>query len=426
MSARRLAVRVIEKVQKEGAFLAQALANELDKSGLELRDRALATELAYGVVRTEGYLLWRLGSLLDLRKTDERVLRELLLAVYQIDFLERVPARAAVSEAVAAVRRVQGPRVGGFVNAVLRRLLTSDDKTSLAEASYVSLPEWLRSKMESSLDAVHVRSLVDPERGRGLTLRVPRGSALPGTLAAEVEPISSCEGAFRFLGRGDPRARAEYGQGHFSVQELGSQLIAHLLEVTEGARVLDVCAGRGNKSLVLAELAGREGRVVATDLHPAKLSVLKSEEKRLKGERAPIETRVWDATTQPPSEFLGAFDFVLVDAPCTGVGTLRRRPEIARRLVSEDPARLSALQEAILRAAALTLRPGGQLLFSTCSVLPEEGEQILDRVSDVLVASPKRGEIWTPLGGAAPFFRLLPQIHGSDGYFVARLELREK
>lgn len=426
MSARRLAIRVIERVQKDRAFLAQVLSSELEASGFELRDRALSTELSYGVIRTERYLLARMQRLLDVRKTDERVLRELLLAAYQIEFLPKIPARAAVNEAVAAVRRVQGARVGGFVNAVLRRFAAEPPSVSIGEASYLSLPDWLRARIEATLDGSDARSLVDPDRGRGVFLRVPHGSELPGTLAGEVEAFPACPGSYRFLGRGDPRAHREYEQRAFLVQELGSQLVAHLLEVTPGARVLDVCAGRGNKALLLAELAGAQGKVMATDLHPAKLGILEGEKARVPGVRAPIETRAWDATTVPPAELLGEFDFVLVDAPCTGVGTLRRRPEIARRLTPDDPTRLGNLQEAILRNAALTLRPGGQLLFSTCSVLSEEGDQVFRRVSDVLIPSQARGEFWTRTVGGTPSARLLPRVHGSDGYFVARLALKEK
>lgn len=425
MTARRLASRVIERVQKEGSFLAQALDRELRDSGFELRDRALATELSYGVIRTEFYLRERLRPFIGSKKTDERVMRELYLAVYQLDFLPRIPPSAAVNEAVSAVRRVQGPRVGGFVNAVLRRLLAAEPGLSLREATFLSLPGWLRARLETTVGAEGARDLADPGAGRALTLRVPQGTELSEALRAELEPLVACEGAFRFLGRGDPRARQEYAEGAFVVQELGSQLIAHLLEPTEGARVLDVCAGRGNKTLLLAERVGPSGSVVATDLQRSKLDVLERESRRLRGTRAPISTEVWDATEPLPAALASSFDFVLVDAPCSGVGTLRHRPEIARRLGASDPARLGALQATILRGAAAALKPGGQLLFSTCSVLPEEGEKVLESAFAELAPAQNLGAMWRKTCGDAPFARILPGSHGTDGYFLARLERRE-
>ncbi len=425
MTARRLASRVIERVQKEGTFLAQALDRELSESGFELRDRALATELSYGVIRTEAYLRERLGPFIGSKKTDERVMRELCLAVYQLEFLPRIPPSAAVNEAVDAVRRVQGPRVGGFVNAVLRRLSAAGPVLPLREATFMSLPRWLRARLEEAVGPENARDLVDPGAGRALTVRVAQGATLSEAFRAELEPAAACEGAYRFLGRGDPRVREEYAEGSFVVQELGSQLIAHVLEVTPGARVLDVCAGRGNKTLLLAELVGPSGSVVATDLHRSKLDVLERENRRLRGTRAPVSTEVWDATTALPEPLVASFDFVLVDAPCSGVGTLRHRPEIARRLTPEDPSRLGTLQATIVKEAARALKPEGQLLFSTCSVLPEEGEKVLESVSGELALARNLGAMWKRTCGEAAFSRILPGTHGTDGYFLARLERLE-
>src|SRR5690606_26809849 len=203
MTARRLASRVTERVQKEGAFLAQALDRELSESGFELRDRALSTELSYGVIRTEAYLRERLRPFIGSKKTDERVMRELCLAVYQLDFLPRIPQSAAVNEAVNAVRRVQGRRGGGFVNAVVRRLAAAGPGLPLREAAFTSLPGWLRTRLEEAVGPDSARDLVDPGAGRGLTVRVVRGAELSEPLRAALEPVATCEGAFRFLGRGD-------------------------------------------------------------------------------------------------------------------------------------------------------------------------------------------------------------------------------
>jgi 16S rRNA (cytosine967-C5)-methyltransferase len=246
------------------------------------------------------------------------------------------------------------------------------------------------------------------------TLRVRPGRTLDLS-EGQAEHISG--GAFRFLAGGDPRRDEGFARGDFVVQELGAQRVAEALRVLPGERVLDVCAGRGQKSSLLVD---QGARVLATDLHPHKLSQLEDEFDRLGLE---CETAVHDWTTAPPLAWQGAFDAVLVDAPCSGVGTLRRRPEILRRIGPETPARLAELQEAILRQASLTLAEGGRLLFATCSVLREEGEEVVQRIADVLVPRPFASS--DPSGaGQEALFRLLPGKDGTDGYFLAQLERR--
>ena len=233
-------------------------------------------------------------------------------------------------------------------------------------------------------------------------------------------------GAYQFEAGGDPRQLLGYQEGAFVVQELGAQLVAHALGVREGEAVLDVCAGRGQKTSLLKSLVGNSGRVVATDLHEHKVRALEEEMKRL---GVSVTAQTWDWTKEPPTELRGVFDRVIVDAPCSGVGTLRRRPEIARRLTAEDPVRLGALQSQIARNAALALKPDGVLLFATCSVLREEAEDIVEQLiaEGALTAVIPETSVQTALfpQGASPSaaLRLLPQIHGTDGYFIARFAL---
>jgi 16S rRNA (cytosine967-C5)-methyltransferase len=217
-------------------------------------------------------------------------------------------------------------------------------------------------------------------------------------------------------GEGDPRQKPGYAEGAFTVQEEGAQVVALALGARSGERVLDACAGRGQKTTLLAERLGADG-ILACDLYPEKLEALAEEARRLGlGE---IETRAVDWSVGQGG-LAGDFDRVLVDAPCTGTGTLRRRPEILRRLTPADPARLGALSEQILRSAASRAKAGGTVLFAVCSVLRQECEDVVERVSDVLEPAPfDAPELSPELVAGKTSLRLLPGQHGTDGYFMA-------
>jgi 16S rRNA (cytosine967-C5)-methyltransferase len=230
------------------------------------------------------------------------------------------------------------------------------------------------------------------------------------------------------IGEGDPRKREGYAEGSFVVQEEGAQTIALSLGARAGERILDACAGRGQKTTLFREQVGSSGAVWATDVYPKKLEALSSEFERL--QLIPPELRAVDWTIGV-GDVPADFDRVLVDAPCTGTGTLRRRPEIAARLQPEDPARLAALAESIVRSAATRVRSGGRLVFAVCSVLEAECEALALRLLDILepVAfdCPELSPLWTRLatpeggkvGEAPSAFRIGPSQFGTDGYFAA-------
>jgi len=423
-SARELAARVLGRVARDGAYASAALDAELARyPQLAARDRALATELVYGCLRTGPALDARLAALAPrgVAGGDPRVRIELALAAYQLLFLDRVPPHAAVSAAVHAVTALRGPRVGGFANAVLRRLAASRGATSLADAVLEGAPAWLTARLAAVLGDAGARALLgaDPEAGHGLplALRIVGGRAPPRWLA-ECPPGRISPRCRLVRGAGDPRRRAGYAEGVFTVQEEGAQAVALALGARAGETVLDACAGRGQKASLLTEQVGASGAVWAADLYPAKLAALAAEHARL---RLPAPRTVavdWTVGSGPIPE--AAFDRVLVDAPCSGVGTLRRRPELAGRLDPGDPARLGALAAAILRRAATRARPGGRVLFAVCSVLPEEGEAVVAAVSDLLEPAPfDAPELGAALPPGATTLRLHPAAHGTDGYFLA-------
>ncbi|HEY3497247.1 MAG TPA: transcription antitermination factor NusB, partial [Polyangiaceae bacterium] len=328
MTARSLAARVIERVEENAAYAAAALDAELDRHpGLDPRERALAAELSYGVLRTQKALEQRITAHAPRGVSDKLVRRLLLVAAYQLLLLDRIPAWAAVDEAVSEIRRARGPRVAGFANAVLRKV-AEGPKLELADAVRETAPAWLLERLTAVVGKDEAEALfgIDVPLGRSFARLVGGRNAPAWFEAAEASPLLP---AARVLPGGDPEKLEGYAEGNLVVQELGAQLVALALGVRPGERVLDACAGRGQKTSLFVERAGPSGQVWASDQHPEKLANLGRELARLG--LPPARTAAVDWTLGP-GDVPGGFDRVLVDAPCTGVGTLRRRPEIARRL----------------------------------------------------------------------------------------------
>jgi 16S rRNA (cytosine967-C5)-methyltransferase len=431
-SARNTAFRALERVLYKSEFAAAALDDELGRGGgLQSNDRALATELTYGVLRTKAALEERLASLAPRGVAkDAVVLLRLLIAAYEISFLDRIPNFASVNEAVNAVREVRGPKVGGFCNAVLRRYLQLPTLT-LDDAILASVPAWLSSAVNAAVDEHEARLLLGasarseeqheaPSRAvSGTTIRFRQGVAIP-EWASAASPGALYSGAYRFTTPGDLRRHPEFGAGAFVIQDEGSMFAAAALGARPGERVLDVCAGRGHKASLIAEQLGRDGGLWVTDNARRKLDQLLNEFQRL---QLPLPQNTQIDWSQPCSLLPKDFDRVLVDAPCTGTGTLRRRPEIALRLQPADVERLATLAETILRNAAHHVRSGGRVLFVVCSVLPRETQDVVNRVSDVLESVPFE-TAHPALAPETTSIHLLPGAHGSDGFFIASLRAK--
>lgn len=429
LSARGIAARVVERTLHAGVFLSDALDAELGPSTLAPRDRALATELAYGAVRLERPLLEKLHALAPrgVAKGDPFAKAHLLVAAYQILVLDRVPAFAAVSEAVEALRRLRGAKVAGFANAVLRRLTAEREGFSLAAALRASVEPWLFEELQRSVGAEAALGLLGASLAserRGLCVRfAERIEQLPEwTSSAEKGELAPR--AYWLSPRGDLRKLAGYAEGEFVVQEEGAQWAALALGARPGERVLDACAGHGQKSSLIAERLGTTGALWVNDTAPAKIERLRREFERL---RLPAPHTAHVDLIAGGGELPSDFDRVLVDAPCTGTGTLRRRPEIAKRLTPEDGRRLGERAALILRNAASHVKPGGRVVYVVCSVLGAECEEVSASVRDVLEPMAfDAPEAVRLLGAEASEYRLLPSTHGTDGYYVASFVRRAK
>ena len=308
--------------------------------------------------------------------------------------------------------------MAGFANAVLRKLAKTGEKLSQTQALRESVPEWLWTALVSSVGDEQALALITADAFTGLRGRLGRDEPewLRELPRGRVSPVARL-----VRGEGDPRQKPGFVEGAFTVQEEGAQAIGLGLGVRSGDKVLDACAGRGQKSTLIAERLGA-GSLVASDLYPEKLRALTEDAARLGLET--IETRAVDWSVGHGG-LADDFDRVLVDAPCSGTGTLRRRPEIMRRLKPEDPARLGALAESILRSAASRARPGGTVLFAVCSVLHAECEAVVARVADLLEPAPfDAPELPPELVAGKTSLRLLPGVHGTDGYFMAGFRRR--
>ncbi|MBM4439980.1 MAG: 16S rRNA (cytosine(967)-C(5))-methyltransferase RsmB [Candidatus Rokubacteria bacterium] len=437
--ARAAAARTLVRVAGDDAYADLVLDAEIDARGLDPRDAALATELVYGTLRWQRYLDWILAphSTRPLTTLDPRVLALLRMTAYQLVFLERVPAFAAVSDAVSLAKARSKHGVPEFVNAVLRSFARRGaaereprppaDRVE-ALALRLSFPTWLAARWVARYGdddaAALMRAMNErpPLTIRANTLRVTR-EALAERLAREdgltVTAAAYAPEALIVEHGGAPGAWRAFDEGGFAVQDEASMLIARLLAPEPGDTLVDACAAPGTKATHLAQLMGDRGRVIALDPQPARLARVPEAAARLGV--SIVETR--DGTVEAIApEFRDAADGVLVDAPCTNLGVLRRNPEVKWRRVPQDVAASAARQRAILDAAAGMVKAGGRLVYATCSLEPEENEAV---VADFLAA---HGAFALDPPGAFPLpldpdgvLRCRPDRHGTDGFTAVRL-----
>jgi 16S rRNA (cytosine967-C5)-methyltransferase len=448
--SRSAAFDILLRVERESSYASELLHSQA-YDRLTLIDRSLMTELVMGVVR------WR--SLLDseiaksssqaLSKLDLEILTALRLGLYQLRWLDRIPARAAINESVELVKRARKRSAASFVNAVLRKLASGaspnreilqhptgkDAAEAIAAAS--AHPLWLVERWVNSygldvalticrhnqsipISAIRLRrpEAEDRLRGEGIELNT-------GALLASARRVQN----------GDMTRTAAFREGLCVIQDEASQLVATL--VGGGARVLDCCAAPGGKTLAVSD-HNRSADIAAVELHPhrARLmqKILRANSSAIEGNTGKIRVIAADALDLP---FATKFDRVLADVPCSGTGTLSRNPEIKWRLQLADLTDLQSRQIAILRSAMKQVAAGGRLIYSTCSLETDENEDVIDRAlagnssfrvldSGIELSRVKaEGElIWPDLASLTrgPYLRTVPGVHPCDGFFAAIIE----
>lgn len=441
-SPRGLAWEILNRIDRDGAFAEPLLDATLQGASMKEEDRRLLTDLVYGTVRMRNRLDWVIGKLYRGKPAAmDPVVRNLLrLGFYQLLMRDRIPAFAVVHETVELAKRAR-PGREKLVNALLRNGIRSAGEISYPDREsdpegyisvYHSHPLWLvRSWIGQFGTEETVRLCARNNEPPGLTLRV-HPSVDPERVIGDLADLGVSARRARYapgavVTGGHGGKVREYvlsrRRGEVTIQDEASQLVAGLVRPLPGESVLDLCAGTGRKALQMAGEMGNRGEILAVDLNVRKLGILR--ETAVEAGCSILRTLEGDGTEDLGARFHERFDKVLVDAPCSGTGTLRRKPEIRWRLDEGDPGRMALLQAGLLRAAVRYVKPGGWIVYGTCSLLREENEDVVERFSGI-------GEEFRQLE-LAPFvpgellwgkrvFRTFPHRHDMDGFTAVVLQ----
>jgi 16S rRNA (cytosine967-C5)-methyltransferase len=448
-TGRDLARQVLARVERDGAFANRALAAALDRAAdLSPPDRALATELVYGVLRRRARLDRALDAVADRGLSVAPEVRNVLrVGAYQLLFLDRIPSYAAVNDTVETMKRQHGARLGGLANALLRRVAERGEPP-LPDPAHDALgflvdacgfPDWLARLCLRDLGNERAVALATASgEAAPLALRANRlagvtREALERSLAAErpgavLTPSEVAPDALLARGLDAPGTTEAFGAGAFAIEDVGAQIVAELCGAAPGERILDACAGLGGKTAHLAALAQNDASIDALDLSAAKLRQAEEQWTRLRTRG--IHGRVADLTKDFPAA-APTYQRVLLDAPCSGLGVLRRHPEVLLRRTEADLVLLAATQRRMLDVVAPLVMPGGILVYAVCTFDRAEGEDV---VSAFLQSHPAFQPApppaaaasipWGRLTGSGPdghLVRLWPDRDDADAFFAARL-----
>ena len=438
MDAREVALLTLNACERQGGWSDGVLKKQIASAGLDSRDAGLATQLCFGVLQNRVLLDFYLSkySSIPLKRLEGKVLQALRIGLYQMLFLTRVPNSAAVDRAVALTRtHCKNPRAPGMVNAILRNLERNLDRLpTIPEgdpaayyATLYSHPVWLVEELLEQLGSEGTAAFLQADNSQPpITAMVNTVKTdlqgLAQALQAEkvgLEPHPWLDGCVVLSRSGNLEERKAFQEGLFYVQDPASRLAVLALDPEPGMKVLDMCAAPGGKSFAAAIRMEDRGEIWSCDLHPHKKNLIQKGAERLG--LTSIRARTADGKVRIP-EWEGVFDRVLVDAPCSGLGVIRKKPDIRYK----DPAPLAGLpqvQGAILDNAAGYVKPGGVLVYSTCTILDRENRGVTDAF---LAAHPEfRRESFLLPGPAGEIpegqITLWPQVHGTDGFYICKL-----
>ncbi len=445
-SPRRAAYEILQRVA-DGAFADVMLDTVLDRSKLEPRDRHLVTELVYGILRLQGRVDFALAQFCNqpLQRLQPEVLWLLRLGTYQLLELDRVPAHAAVNSTVELARELQLEQAVGFINGVLRSLergktaipWPTPEKIKPYLQHVCSQPVWLTKEIMRQLPNVEARALGEslatspPLTLRVNSLKTDREDFLAALATAghQAHPCSFAPEGVTLDRRGEEPLPGD-AEGWYQVQDEASILMAHLLDAHPGQRILDACAAPGGKTTHLAALTSNQAEIVALDKYPQRVELIEQGGQRLGC--SSIIARQWDLTEAPDFLEPQSFDRILLDAPCSGLGVLRRNPEGRWNKSPVNLRELAVLQRQILESIAPLVRPGGKLLYSVCTFSHAETDAIID---DFLENHPEfalenlaeqASQGWADLFTDKGTLHSYPHRHaGMDAFFAARLQRRK-
>lgn len=442
--ARFLAYHILNQIETKKAYSNIILNQELRRLDLSSRSRALVTELVYGCLRMRGHLDYIIDqfSRRSVQRLAVEVRNLLRLGLYQLKFLDKIPARAAIHTTVELSKRDHHQGIVKFINGVLRNIDRGLDKVRFPDkkteplrfiSTYYSHPEWLIKRWINRFGVFDACQLAaSNNRIPDLTIRANTLKVNPVSLAEKLAtehgldlcPLSYPKEGFRLINATGFTELREFHQGLFTVQGQASMLVASALQLEPGMKVLDLCAAPGGKTTHLAALMENQGEILAVDLHRHKLALLKANCQRLGVEN--VETLCADASTfELKTE---EFDRVLLDAPCSGLGLLAQKPEIRWWKSPEEIAELVILQRSLFKQGLSSLKVGGIMVYSTCTISEEENSLLVEEFLKLesvqlvdlryLLPATER-ERMAEHGLDRPYLEFLPHISKTEGFFIA-------
>jgi len=443
---RETALKILYDINEKGAYTNISVNKYLSDTQLRNVDRNFITELVYGTVRWKLTIDWIIGqfSKIKLEKLSPWILNIMRLGVYQLLFTDKVPQSAACNESVKLSKKYGHSASSGYVNAVLRNIARNRDRISYpkkAESTlkYLSVkyshPEWMIKEWIKLFGEEFTESLLQKNN------ETPQLTVRANTLKTTKEELSNIlrdAGYEVDGGKYAPEALIiknpasvtnieAFQKGYFQVQDESSMLVGNILDPKPGELIMDVCSAPGGKTTHIAQLMENKGTIIARDIHPHKIKLIDDAAKRLS--ISCIKTEVFDATKLDERYVMKA-DRVLVDAPCTGLGIIRRKPDIKWERHEKDSEEITKLQRTILDISSEYVKPGGVLVYSTCTIMPEENQDIvldfisrkrdfeLEDITELLPSGLSKKD------SSKGYIQLYPNVDGVDGFFIARIVRR--
>jgi 16S rRNA (cytosine967-C5)-methyltransferase len=434
---RGTAVKVLNRVERTDSYLDKLVDSELKSRDVADIDKSLFAEIVHGVVRWQGRLDWILNGFThgNFSKSEVNVRNTLRVALYQILFLTHVPQYAAVHEAVEFIKKIRGEKFAGFVNAVLRNIIRTLDgihypnpEEDLTQylAVYYSHPVWMIKRWIQRFGREETEKLlIANNEVPGLTLRINKLKITPSEFLTLLEKNSISFQGSSFI---DSFIKVKslsgisqmniFQSGFFTIQDESASLPVLLLNPQSGDRVIDMCAAPGGKTTFIAELMKNSGKIIAIDKYESKLNLIKMSCERLG--IGNVETMIADSS----DVVVSPADKVIVDVPCSGLGTLRKKPDIKWKREPEDIPHLVKRQTTLLENAARLVKPGGVLVYSTCTIEPEENSGVVRMFLDThpeFVIDNAQKFVNSSVVTSEGFIETFPHRHHLDGSFAARL-----
>ncbi len=434
-------VMLLMAMEKDASYIQLVLKEELDK--IDPKDRGFANEVVYGTTK---YRLKLDHIINQFSKTPVKKMKPLIrqlmrMSVYQLLWLDKVPDSAVINEAVKIIHKRKMSNLSGFVNGVLRNIARNKEgivypdrsKQPIAYLSlYYSVPEWIVEKWVQAYGEAHTEAMLVAFNERAQVCIRHNTYLIDEAVFLEhlEEEGISCikkgiiKEAYLVAGTGNIGKSPSFNRGEWSVQDESAMLVAHVVDPQKGECILDMCSAPGGKTTHLATLMGYEGEIIATDVHAHKLDIIRKNAERL--EIDCIEAVLQDGT-QKRLDWCEKFDRILLDAPCSGLGIIKRKPDIRYSKTPEDLQAIVALQRQLIHNAYDYLKPGGVLVYSTCTLNEAENQGMVAYAKEQLHLIPSSIESYLPTCLKSEqkdnaSIEIFPQVAHSDGFFIARFE----